>query len=226
MKKKAIVLISGGLDSATCLAMATHQGYACYTLSFDYGQKQRAELKASEQLAKQFNAIEHKTFKLPINEWGGSALTDRSLTIPDWQDNDEIPITYVPARNTVFFAIALSWAEAIGAYDIFSGITAVDYSHYPDCRPVYLEALQNLSRLATKTGVEDQAITFHAPLIYLSKAETIQLGSQLGVDFSQTITCYRADEQGRACGQCASCVLRARAFKSLGIADPTRYITK
>lgn len=224
MKPKAIILSSGGLDSTTCLAMALDQGYECFTISFDYGQKQRAELTAATLISKKMGAKLHRIFKLPIGDLGGSALTDANVTIPDYEDSDEIPITYVPARNTIFLSIALGWAEILQAYDIFIGVSAIDYSHYPDCRPEYIAQFQTLTQLATKASVHGSQFKIHTPIIHLSKAQTIQRGIALGVDYHDTISCYRANEQGQACGTCASCTLRKKGFREAGIADPTRYV--
>jgi 7-cyano-7-deazaguanine synthase len=222
-KKKAIVLLSGGLDSATCLAHATHnEGFECYALSFDYGQKQIAELHAASRIAKQFGA-RHLITTLPIAQFGQSALTDNHIAIPEHQDSTDIPVTYVPARNTIFLAFALGWAESLGARDIFIGVSAIDYSNYADCRPEYIEAFQRVATLGTKIGVEEGPIQIHTPLIHLSKAETIQLGHQLGVDYSLTVTCYAADKNGAACGKCSSCVLRKRGFEAAQLPDPTCY---
>jgi 7-cyano-7-deazaguanine synthase len=224
MTKKAVILFSGGLDSATCLALAKSQGFACYALSFDYGQRHRVELEAAKNVAQIMGAAEHRIVKLSIGELGGSALTDHTLAIPDYAGDEEIPITYVPARNTIFLAIALGWAEILEAYDIFIGTSSVDYSGYPDCRPEFINAFQQLANLATKCGVEGETFTIRAPLIHLSKAETVRLGMKLKVDYSQTISCYQADEQGRACGRCDSCALRRRGFIDAQIPDPTRYL--
>ena len=213
-KNKAVVLLSGGMDSATVLAHAIAQNYDCYTLSFDYGQKHSAELAASKKLSVLLGAVSHRVIQFDLKALGGSALTD-----------DEIPVTYVPARNTIFLSVALGWAEILGAHDIFIGISEVDYSGYPDCRPEYLEAFEKMANLATKAGVMCNGFKFHAPLAHLSKAETIRMGIKLGVNYSQTITCYRADEQGLACGTCDSCVLRRRGFEAAGEADVTRYVT-
>lgn len=222
MIKKAVVLNSGGLDSATCLALAKSQGYSCYALTFDYGQRHRIELTAATELAKTFEVTEHRIVKLDIGNLG-SALTDHSLAVPDFQGDGKIPITYVPARNTIFLSVALGWAEVLGAYDIFTGVSAVDYSGYVDCRPEYIAAFQQLADLATKTGVEGKPITIQTPLIHLSKADTVRLGAKLGVDYSRTVSCYKADDAGRACGRCDSCTLRRKGFVDAGIADPTRY---
>lgn len=220
--KKAVILLSGGLDSATVLAMAKAEGYKCYTISFDYGQRHRAELDASEQVSKQLGAISHKVIKLGLDTIGGSALTDESIAVPESPTTD-IPITYVPARNTVFLSLALGLAEVMEAQDIFIGVNAVDYSGYPDCRPEYIAAFEKMANLATKAGVEGNLFRIQAPLQDLSKAQIIQRGVACGVDYSITVSCYQADEQGRACGKCDSCRLRVEGFKQAGIADPTRY---
>ena len=222
--RKAIVLLSGGLDSATCLAYAKAQHFLCYAISFNYGQRHSVELQAARQVAAYF-AVEHIIFDLPIGQFGGSALTDRQIAVPDYQDNNSIPVTYVPARNTVFLSIALAWAEGIGARDIFIGVSAVDYSGYPDCRPEYIQAFQQLAHLATKLGVEGE-VNIHAPLMHLSKAQTIRLGQQLGVDYAMTISCYRADAQGHACGTCDSCVLRKKGFIEANMVDTTSYASE
>ncbi len=219
--KRAVVLLSGGLDSITALAIAKQQGYQCYSLSFDYGQRHRAELNASELLSKQQAAIEHKTINIDLRSIGGSALTD-DIDVPEEME-DGIPVTYVPARNTVFLSIALGWAEVLEAEAIFVGVNAVDYSGYPDCRPDFIEAFEKLANLATKAGIEGQKLSVHAPLINMTKAEIIQTGSKLGIDYSQTVSCYQADEDGKACGRCDSCKLRKQGFLDAGIADPTRY---
>jgi 7-cyano-7-deazaguanine synthase len=221
--KKSVVLCSGGLDSSTCLAIAHSEGYECHTISFDYGQKHRSELTASERLSKNMGASSHRVVSLGLGELGGSALTDRTISVPSYTGNSEIPITYVPARNTTFLSIALGYAEIINANAIFIGVSAVDYSGYPDCRPEYIAAFQALANLATKCGVEGHPILIKTPLLHLSKSETIQLGLSLGVDYSQTVSCYQADDQGRACGQCDSCHLRRAGFLSLNIPDPTKY---
>lgn len=222
MKKKAVILFSGGLDSTTCLALAKSQGYECLALSFDYAQRHSSELEQAKQIAKHFG-VKHQIFTLPINQFGGSALTDISMDVPEYTGNADIPSTYVPARNTIFLSVALGFAEVFEAQAIFLGISAIDYSHYPDCRPEYLEAFQQLANLATKAGAEGQLITLHAPLISLSKAETVKLGQSLGVDYSMTVSCYQANEQGEACGMCDSCCLRKKGFKEAGLVDPTRY---
>lgn len=220
--KKAVVLVSGGLDSATVLAMATAQGYACYTLAFDYGQRHRSELEAAEKVSRTGGAVMHKVVTLDLSTIGGSALTDSNIAVPT-DASEGIPVTYVPARNTVFLSIALGWAEVLDARDIFIGVNAVDYSGYPDCRPAYIEAFQTLANLATKAGVEGRTITIHAPLLQLTKASIIQQGIRLGVDYRQTVSCYQADIEGAACGVCDSCRLRREGFQLAEIADPTRY---
>ncbi len=220
--KKAVVLVSGGLDSATVLAMATSQGFACHALSFDYGQRHKAELVAAAELVQALGAVEHKVIKLDLAGIGGSALTDASLAVPEYPTQG-IPITYVPARNTVFLALALGWSEVLQAHDIFIGINAVDYSGYPDCRPEYIKAFQVLANLATRAGVEGQQIMIRTPLLSLSKAQIIQEGARLGVDYSRTVSCYTADDQGRACGVCDACRLRATGFQGAGLPDPTYY---
>lgn len=221
-KPKAVVLLSGGLDSATTLAIAKDQGYACYTLSLDYGQRHIAELAAARRVVSMLQPVEHKVIKLDLMSIGGSALTDSAIAVPDTATNG-IPVTYVPARNTIFLSLALGWAEVLGASDLFIGVNAVDYSGYPDCRPEYIDAFQRLSQLATKAGVEGAKFRIHTPLINLSKAEIIRAGTALGVDFSRTVSCYAADEQGRACGQCDSCRLRTQGFSDAGMTDPTQY---
>lgn len=220
--QKAVVLVSGGLDSATVLAMAASEGFACHALSFDYGQRHKAELVAAAALAQTLGAVEHKVIKLDLAGIGGSALTDASLAVPDLPTQG-IPITYVPARNTVFLALALGWAEVLQAHDIFIGINAVDYSGYPDCRPEYIKAFQALANLATRAGVEGHQIMIRTPLLSLSKAQIIQEGVRLGVDYSCTVSCYTADEQGRACGVCDACRLRIAGFQRAGLPDPTHY---
>jgi 7-cyano-7-deazaguanine synthase len=221
--KKAVILLSGGLDSATVLAMALAEGYACYTMSFDYGQRHRAELQAAERVARQLGALDHKVVGIDLNGIGGSALTDSSIAVPE-QPGEGIPVTYVPARNTLFLSLALGWAEVLGARDIFIGVNAVDYSGYPDCRPEFIEAFERLANLATKAGVEGEGFRIQAPLQYLSKAQIIEAGLARGVDFALTVSCYQADADGRACGRCDSCRLRAEGFRAAGVADPTRYI--
>lgn len=221
-QKKAVVLLSGGLDSATALAMAREQGFACYALSLDYGQRHLAELKAAKQVAGSLGVAGHKILPLSLDAIGGSALTDHSIDVPE-EGGEGIPVTYVPARNTVFLSLALGWAEVLGARDLFVGVNAVDYSGYPDCRPEYLEAFETLANLATKAGVEGERFHIHAPLIDMSKAEIVTEGTRLGVDYALTVSCYQADEAGRACGRCDSCRLRAEGFRQAGIPDPTRY---
>lgn len=221
-EKKAVILLSGGLDSATVVAMAKAEGYQCYSMSFDYGQRHRVELQAAERVAQQLGVIEHKVVGLNLNGIGGSALTDLSIDVPE-SPSLGIPITYVPARNTVFLALALGWAEVLEAQDIFIGVNAVDYSGYPDCRPEFIEAFERMANLATKAGVEGEGFRIRAPLQCLSKAQIIQTGLANGVDYALTVSCYQADEEGRACGKCDSCRLRAEGFANAGVADPTRY---
>lgn len=220
--KKAVILLSGGLDSATVVAMAKAEGYDCYTMSFDYGQRHRSELQAAERVAHQLGVIEHKVIGLNLNGIGGSALTDSSIDVPE-APSEGIPVTYVPARNTVFLSLALGWAEVLGARDIFIGVNAVDYSGYPDCRPEFVEAFERMANLATKAGVEGDGFRIRAPLQFLSKAQIVQAGIAWGVDYSLTVSCYQADDEGRACGKCDSCRLRAEGFRAAGITDPTRY---
>lgn len=221
-KQKAVVLLSGGLDSATVLAMAQAEGYACYSMSFDYGQRHRAELAAAEQIARAAGVVEHKVIGLDLNGMGGSALTDSTIAVPETPQSG-IPVTYVPARNTVFLSLALGWAEVLGAQDIFIGVNAVDYSGYPDCRPDFIQAFEQVANLATRAGVEGVPFRVRTPLQMLSKAEIIHAGLALGVDYGLTVSCYQADEQGRACGRCDSCRLRAQGFANAGVVDPTRY---
>ncbi|MGR9052922.1 MAG: 7-cyano-7-deazaguanine synthase QueC [Gammaproteobacteria bacterium] len=223
MPKKAIVLLSGGLDSITVLALAQQQGYTCYALSFDYGQRHNAELNAAKRIAEHYRVEAHKIINLGLNAIGGSALTDANIAVPD-HPQAGIPITYVPARNTIFLAFALAWAEVLNARDIFIGVNAIDYSGYPDCRPEFIDAFQKLADLATKAGVEGNHFTVHTPLIELSKADIIRQGIQLGIDYSQTVSCYSADPNGLACGHCEACRLRKTGFEQAGIEDPTRYI--
>jgi len=219
---KAVVLLSGGLDSVTTLAIAQAQGYECFALSFSYGQRHDAELDAARKIAQQYNVSEHLVLNIDLGRMGGSALTDTSIEVPR-QQGSGIPVTYVPARNTVFLSYALAWAEVLNAGAIFIGVNAVDYSGYPDCRPEYIEAFQTMARLATRAGVEGQTISIKTPLIHLSKAQIIQKGTELGVDYAPTVSCYQADEQGQACGVCESCRLRKAGFTAAGITDPTRY---
>lgn len=226
--KKAVILVSGGLDSATVLAMALQQGYRCYALSFDYGQRHAAELNAALRVSAAQAVAEHKTMRLDLRAIGGSALTDERIEVPTGPPAEGIPVTYVPARNTVFLSLALGWAEVLGAFDIFIGVNAVDYSGYPDCRPAFIAAFEQVANLATRAGVEHpggRQLRIHAPLIELSKAEIIRTGHALGVDYGLTVSCYQADAQGRACGQCDSCRLRREGFATAGVADPTRYQT-
>lgn len=226
MTKKAVILVSGGLDSATTLAIAKEQGYDCYAMSFDYGQRHQIELESANNISTELGVIEHKVVKLGLSDIGGSALTDESIDVPQHESDDieeGIPVTYVPARNTVFLSLALGWAEVLDADAIFIGVNAVDYSGYPDCRPEYIEAFQTMANLATKTGVEGKRIEIKTPLIHLSKAEIIQEGSALGVDYSKTLSCYTPDSEGRACGLCDSCHLRQQGFEAANLADPTLY---
>jgi len=222
MSKKAIILLSGGLDSITVLALAQQQGFDCYALSFDYGQRHNAELKAASEIAKTYQVKDHKIVKLGLGSIGGSALTDENIQVPDKLE-EGIPVTYVPARNTIFLAFALGWAEVLKIRDIFIGVNAVDYSGYPDCRPEFIKAFQQLADLATKAGAEGEHFTIHTPLISLSKAEIIKLGVKLGVDYTPTVSCYSADNQGRACRVCDACRLRKLGFTESGVPDPTRY---
>jgi 7-cyano-7-deazaguanine synthase len=220
--KRAIVLLSGGLDSATVLAIARSQDYECYALSIEYGQRHRAELDAAQRVAAALGAREHRTMRVDLAGIGGSALTDARIAIPETLGTG-IPVTYVPARNTMLLSLALAWAEVVGAADIFVGVNAVDYSGYPDCRPAFIAAFEQLARLATKAGVEGARFKIHAPLIDMSKADIIRSGFDLGVDFSATVSCYQADADGRACGKCDSCRLRADGFSAANIPDTTRY---
>ena len=228
MTKKAVVLVSGGLDSATTLAIAKDQGYDCYAMSFNYGQRHLVELESAKTIASAMGAIEHKVVHLGLDDIGGSALTDENIAVPqniEEKISAHIPVTYVPARNTVFLSLALGWAEVLDAEAIFIGVNAVDYSGYPDCRPEYIDAFQGMANLATKKGVEGQLIKIETPLIHLTKAEIIQKGSELGVDYAQTLSCYAPDAEGRACGRCDSCRLRKQGFEVANIADPTVYFT-
>ena len=224
--KKAVILLSGGLDSATCLAIAKFQGFDCYALSLDYHQRHIAELQAAQNIARSIGAKMHKTAQLDLSLFGGSALTDNNIDIPESGANPipaGIPVTYVPARNTIMLSLALAWAEVLQAQDIFIGVNALDYSGYPDCRAEYVAAFQQMANLATKFAVEGQKITVHAPLIDMTKAEIIALGGKLGVDYAMTVSCYQADSLGRACGRCDSCRLRREGFKQAGVTDPTIY---
>ncbi|MDD7805920.1 MAG: 7-cyano-7-deazaguanine synthase QueC [Endozoicomonas sp. (ex Botrylloides leachii)] len=220
--KKAVILLSGGLDSATCLAIAVDQGFECYTVSFDYGQRHRAELAAARRIAEAYGAITHKILTLGLADIGGSALTDNELDVPEAL-GDGIPVTYVPARNTIFLSLALGWAEVIGARDIFIGANEVDYSGYPDCRPAFLSAFETMANLATRAGVEGDHFHIRAPLLRLTKSEIIQMGAGLGIDYSLTISCYQADNEGSACGLCDSCRYRKKGFQEAGVVDCTRY---
>lgn len=224
MRKKAIILLSGGLDSATCLAIAKSLGFDPYALTFAYGQKHRVEVDCAKQIANHFGVIEHKVQTLPIGEYGGSSLTDANLPVGNYQKSISIPNTYVPARNTIFLSFAVSWGEVIGAYDIFYGANYIDYSNYPDCRPDYLDAFENLANLGTKVGVErGQRFKIHAPLLHMNKSEIIHEGTRLGINFASTVSCYRSDEQGRACGCCDSCTFRKEGFLAAQMKDPTIY---
>lgn len=222
-RKKAIVLLSGGLDSITLLALAKQHGYACYALSFDYGQRHNAELEAAKKIAAHYQVEDHKIINLGLSSIGGSALTDEHIDVPH-TPQEGIPVTYVPARNTIFLSIALGWAEVLKLHDIFIGVNAVDYSGYPDCRPKFIEAFKKLANVATKAGVEGVLFNIHTPLISMTKAEIIQMGADLNVDYQQTVSCYSADKNGYACGVCDSCRLRKNGFSEAKITDPTRYI--
>lgn len=227
-KEKAVVLVSGGLDSATVLAIALKQGFECYCLAFDYGQRHRSELDASLRVSAAQGATEHKVVQLDLRAIGGSALTDDTIAVPDSQSStaaseSDIPVTYVPARNTVFLSIALGWAEVLGASDIFIGVNAVDYSGYPDCRPEYIAAFENMANLATRASVEGGRFSIHTPLISLTKEAIIAKGLELSVDYALTVSCYQASPEGLACGHCDSCVIRKRGFAAAGVSDPTIY---
>lgn len=226
MTKKAVVLVSGGLDSATTLAIAIHSGYECFAMSFNYGQRHQVELESANIIASSMGVIEHKVVSLGLGDIGGSALTDDNIAVPQniaEKISTDIPVTYVPARNTVFLSLALGWAEVLDAEAIFIGVNAVDYSGYPDCRPEYIEAFQVMANLATKRGVEGQLIQIETPLIHLTKAEIIQKGIELGVDYAQTLSCYAPDAEGHACGRCDSCRLRRQGFEDANVPDPTIY---
>ena len=223
MKQIAVILLSGGLDSATVLAMARQQGFACYALSVDYGQRHHAELEAAKRVADALGAVEHRVINIDLTAFGGSALTDSNIAVPEVASTG-IPLTYVPARNTIMLSLALAWAEVLQARDIFFGVNAVDYSGYPDCRPEYVNAFEHMANLATKAAVEGYPMTLHAPLLHLTKAEIIQQGVLLGVDFSMTVSCYQANDKGLACGVCDSCRLRRAGFDTAGVADVTRYL--
>ncbi|MGB9149662.1 MAG: 7-cyano-7-deazaguanine synthase QueC [Burkholderiales bacterium] len=220
----AVVLLSGGLDSATTLAIAQSQGFACYCLSVNYGQRHAVELEAAERVAVRLGARQHRVVRVDLGMFGGSALTDPAIAVP-LQASKGIPVTYVPARNTIMLSLALAWAEVLDARDIFVGVNAVDYSGYPDCRPEYLRAFEVMANLATKAAVEGNKLHIHAPLLNLSKAEIILQGRQLGVDYGMTVSCYQADEFGRACGACDACRLRRKGFADANVADPTQYLT-
>lgn len=222
--KKAVILLSGGLDSATCLAIARNEGFEPVALSFDYGQRHHAELAAAGRIATSFRISDHRVLRLDLGTIGGSALTDTSIAVP-MEEAAGIPVTYVPARNTVFLSFALGLAEVVQADDIFIGVNAVDYSGYPDCRPEFISAFETMANLATKAGVEGKHMRIHTPLISLSKAAIIHKGIELGIDYALTVSCYQADPDGRACGACDSCRLRRKGFDDAGVADPTRYYT-
>jgi len=222
--RKAVVLLSGGLDSATVLALAVREGYRCHALSVDYGQRHRVELEAAARVARALGAVEQKTVSIDLGAFGGSALTDNSIAVPTGGvQKNGIPVTYVPARNTIMLSFALAWAEVLEAQHLFFGANAVDYSGYPDCRPEYMRAFERLANLATKAAVEGHGLTLHTPIIAMSKAQIIEQGLKLGVDYGLTVSCYQADGEGRACGVCDSCRLRRAGFESAGVADPTRY---
>jgi len=220
---KAVVLLSGGLDSTTTLAIAKSQGFECYALSFDYGQKQKSELISATEIAKHFGVVEHRIMHISLSDFGGSALTDDAIEVPNFKESDEIPITYVPARNTIFLSFAMAWAEVLDCQSIFIGVNALDYSGYPDCRQAYIDAFETMANLATKQGVEGHNLSIVTPLIDLNKADIIKIGLSLEVDYSITTTCYRANDKGEACGICDACEYRKIGFKSAGISDPTRY---
>lgn len=223
--KKAVILVSGGLDSATCLALAKEAGFECYALSFDYGQRASSELLAAQRLASDAGVGRHLVIPIGMGQMGGSALTDSSLSMPeDGVQENVIPITYVPARNTIFLSYALGWAEVLGANDIYIGVNALDYSGYPDCRPAFINAFETMANLATRAAVEGQPMRIHTPLINLSKAQIIAEGVRLGVDYALTVSCYQADPDGRACGRCDSCRLRRKGFADAGVTDPTPYV--
>lgn len=222
MHRKAVVLLSGGLDSATVLAIAKDQGYECYALSFDYGQRHKLELSAAVQVAKSLHAHSHRILQVDLRQIGGSALTDSQIEVPQTTASG-IPVTYVPARNIIFMSLALAYAETIAAYDLFIGVNAIDYSGYPDCRPEFIQAFAQMANLGTKAGVEGRNFTIHTPLISMSKADIIKRGKQLGVDFAVTLSCYQPDSAGNSCGVCDSCRLRQQGFRDAGLNDPTRY---
>ena len=220
---RAVVLLSGGLDSATCLAIARAEGFDAYALSVGYGQRHLAELAAARRVADHLGASEHRLARVELGQFGGSALTDPDIAVPEDIEADGIPVTYVPARNTVMLSIAMAWAEVLGARDIYVGVNAVDYSGYPDCRPAFIEAFQTMANLATKAGIEGHGLRIHAPLIDLSKADIVRRGTALGVDYGLTVSCYQASDEGHACGRCDACRLRRAGFEAAGIADPTPY---
>ena len=221
--KKAVVLLSGGLDSATTLAIARHQQYECYALSVHYGQRHQSELIAAQKVAQSLGVLKHQTIHIDLAAFGGSALTDQSIDVPVDHPSDGIPATYVPARNTIMLSLSLAWAETLYCHDIFIGVNAVDYSGYPDCRPEYIEAFEKMANLATKRSIEGNKLSIHAPLISLAKSEIIKQGIVLGVDYSMTISCYQANESGQACGKCESCCIRREGFEAAGVSDPTCY---
>lgn len=221
--KNAVVLVSGGMDSAVVLAIARERGFAVHALSVRYGQRHTSELEAADRVARQLGAVAHKTVQVDLGAFGGSALTDEHIEVPE-AGGAGIPVTYVPARNTIMLSLALGWAEVLGAHDLFCGVNAVDYSGYPDCRPEFIEAFERLANVATKAGVEGAGIRVHAPLLHLGKADIVREGLRLGVDFADTVSCYRGDASGRACGRCDACRLRADGFAAAGVPDPTRYV--
>lgn len=223
--KKAVILLSGGLDSTTCLAFAKSKGFACYALSFSYGQRHHVELDAATRIAKHYQVVEHRIVSLDTGLFNNSALTDMELHVPQYQDSSDIPITYVPARNTIFLAMALGYAETIEARDLFIGASSIDYSHYPDCRPEFINAFETLANLGTKAGVCGHHFKIHAPLQFLSKIQTVELGISLGVDYRMTVSCYQANAQGAACGECDSCHFRKKGFAGAQVTDPTLYYT-
>lgn len=222
--KAAVILLSGGLDSATALAIARAEGYRCHAMSFDYGQRHAPELQAARRVAAHLGVVEHRIIHIDLRQFGGSALTDAAIDVPCGTDNTGIPVTYVPARNTIFLAYALGWSEVLAANDIVIGVNAVDYSGYPDCRPEYIAAFESMANLATKRAVEGCRLTIHSPLLDLSKADIIRRGSELGVDYALTVSCYQANSEGLACGRCDSCRFRREGFSAAGIPDPTEYM--
>lgn len=223
-QRKAVVLVSGGLDSTTVLALARRDGYRCFSLSFDYGQRHRAELNAAERISAAYPDVVHKVVRLNLDSIGGSALTDDDIAVPE-EASEGIPVTYVPARNTVFLSIALGWAEVLDASDIFIGVNAVDYSGYPDCRPAFIDAFTDLANVATKAAVEGRRLRVHTPLMQMGKDDIVRLGTELGVDYGETVSCYQATDAGLACGRCDACRLRREGFERAGLPDPTRYVT-